>query len=82
MEYYLESERKEEADFFEENFSNKALTEFYDLVASPPSKASKTSKFDKEISMCSASKTIMSTSDPIKSLTLNILVRESPKGDS
>ena len=68
--YYLESERKEEADFFEELCGNKEVTDFYALVDSPPSKASKNSEFDKEISMGSASKTILSTLDPSSLLHL------------
>ena len=37
--FFLESERKEEDVLFEEFCGNKELTDFYDLVNSPLSKA-------------------------------------------
>ena len=79
--YFLECERKEEVDFFEELCGNKDLSDIYDLVDSPPSKASKNLETDKEISLGSATNTILSTLDTIKSLTIDVSVRKSPTGD-
>ena len=64
---------------FEELRGNQELADFFDLVNSPPSNAV---EIDGEPIQGSATKTILSTLDPIKSLTLNVLVRESSKGDS
>ena len=48
--FYLESERKAGADFFEKLCGNKDLTDFYDVVDSSPSKVAKNLETDKEIS--------------------------------
>ena len=65
--YFLETERKEEAIFFEDFHGTQDIADFYDLVKSPPSK---TPTKDSEFKKGSATKTIQSTLDPIKSQSL------------
>ena len=76
--FFLELERNEEDDIvlFEE-FNG--IKELKDLVNSPLSKAS---AVDEDMSSDSACNTILSTLYPTKSRTLNVSVREIPRGDS
>ena len=68
---YLDSEREKEAVLFEEMSGNHEIQEFYDLVNSPENPVSE--KWN-EKAQSSATKTIYSTLNPVKSLTLNVSV--------
>ena len=69
---YLDSEREKEASLLEEMRGNQEFTDFYDLVNSPVQSSSKEPYID--VVQTSASKTIYSTLNPVKSMTLNVLV--------
>ena len=70
--YFLESERSQEAAYFEELCGTKEIADFYDMVNSPSNEG-----------MQSPSTTmIYSTLNPTKSLTLNFSIGESSQADS
>ena len=75
----MDIEREKEAELFEELHGNQEIKGDQDLVNSPESPSSKTCG---DTTQTLTTKTIQSTLNPAKSLTLNVSVGESSQGDS